>query len=606
MKLIIIESGNKIKTYKSVLHDQDVEVLATSGHIRELAIPDGYEIKNNKIHPKWKSICNKFFTSKLKEYSKKADQIILATDPDREGEAIAYAVMEYLGPKYNYKRADVHSITYGGIKSALENLRDINVGLVNAQLSRRLLDRMVGFIASDKCKKHLKEKKPTSAGRVQSVALRIVCDRESEIETFKSQEYYDLRSDFAVSSAGKSPPSQRGGRGRGRGKATNSTPRKMNSSSQVVENVKCILYKKKALTTENPLIFSKESMEKIAEYAKGQSYDMKIDEKINKKYAPPCFTTSAIQQSCSTKFHMNPSQTMSVLQKLFEEGHITYHRTDSVYIVKSAIDMARTIIEEKYGKKYVPAEPIFFKGKSAHSQEAHEAIRPTHPDRYPELKDADEAKVYRMIWERYISCQMIPMEEKIYMIDWEAKDITFQKTYSEMIEPGWKIVSTKTNSATETAAPKRGKKKVAEAAPEEEKETNDDDTNEPYPSWIKEYKSWNPKNVRLVTNETKPPYRYTQASLIRELEERGIGRPSTYAYIITKILTNRYVFAKGNLLFPTDWGKKLCGFLKEKYSSNFMDIEFTKNMEDTLDSISEGKTDYNKYVIDFHNNFIKI
>jgi DNA topoisomerase-1 len=561
MKLVIVESPNKISKLKSILRGEYV-ILPTVGHIRDLDDENGgFEVKNGKINPLYiPSKDKKAVIANLKKYAKHADEIILAGDGDREGEAICWHVMEILGKKQNYKRAVFQSITYPGVMEGMNNLRDIDMNMVNAQQARRLLDRIVGFRASEMCWKHLNDKAARSAGRVQSVALRIVMERDDEIANFKPEDYSELYIDV------KNPKQ---------------TIKQMllikvnNKPIERMKNTECVTIQKEITK-------------------KGYTMKMTKADKENKEvFSPPCYSTSMIQQTCSSKLNMNPNETMQHLQKLFEEGHITYHRTDSVFISKNAIDLSRKIIEDKFGKTYLPDTPIFFKNKNSNAQEAHEAIRPTDPENYPQLTEKI-AKVYELIWKRFIACQMKPAIDEHLTLEVGDSKYTFQRKYIREVFDGWRKVDRPEEENIVEEKPKRGRKKANNSIQEEI----------PTKNVIGE--QYQIEKTNIEDKQTQPPFHYTQASLIRELENRGIGRPSTYAYIMNKLVGNRYCIPKGKVLEIAEVGKKIVNLMKEKYHDNFIEINFTKEMEENLDKIADGKMDWNKYVYQFNENFQKI
>ncbi len=537
MKLLIVESPSKAKTIEKYL-DGKYTVRASVGHIRDLPksnknaidIPAGfiprYEISKDKEK----------IVSELKNLSHKADEIILATDPDREGEAISWHLKEVLGSdnkiKATIKRATFNEITKEAVSSAIEKPRDIDLDLVKAQEARRVLDRLVGYDLSGLIWK--KVRYGLSAGRVQSPAIRIIMEREREIRSFIPEKFWVIDGTFETIKREK----------------INLTCAEEPRDEKVV----------------------KEILEK-GQKEKWEIIDIKTSEQ--KRQPRPPFTTSVLQQTASTRLGFSPSRTMQVAQKLYEAGHITYMRTDSTNLSTIAQNQIISFIEKKYGKEY--AEPHFYKTKSKNAQEAHEAIRPTHIEKTQAGTTNEQKELYQLIWQRTLSSQMSDakiLKTKI-IANIESKSIpNFTANGSRILFLGWlKCDTIAKGEDVELPEVKTGEKiKLIE--------------------------------LRNTAKETEPPNRYTEAGLIKELESRGIGRPSTYASIMKTIEDRGYVKKEGKTLFPTDTGEVVSSFLENNFA-NYVSDDFTAKMEDELDDISNGKRDYTKTLKDFYDPFQK-
>lgn len=549
MKLLIVESPSKAKTIEKYL-DGAFTVRASVGHIRDLPksnkdaidIPGGfiphYEISKGKekvVHD-------------LKELGHKATEIMLATDPDREGEAISWHLKELLDRdtkvKAPIKRVTFHEITKEAVEEALKNPRDIDTDLVKAQEARRVLDRLVGYDLSGIIWK--KVRYGLSAGRVQSPALRIIMEREREIRAFIPEQYWVLDGLFET-----------------------------NKKNQIT--MSCVEEPRDEKVVNNIL--------ELGRKEKWYVKDLKTSEQKRQPRAP--FTTSTLQQTASTRLGFSPSRTMQVAQKLYEQGFITYMRTDSTNLSLVAQNQIISLVEKKYGKEY--AEKHTYKAKSKNAQEAHEAIRPTHVEQLSAGNNEEQHKLYQLIWERVVSSQMSDAKLLKTKITanignstpgvkspthpvWNFPDFTANG--SRVLFPGWLIC--------ETGA--RG-----------------EDVELPEVNIGEELKL-----IELNSTEkaTEPPNRYTEAGLVKELEARDIGRPSTYASIMKTIEDRGYVRKEGKTLFPTDTGDVVSSFLEENFGEYISDT-FTAEMEDKLDDISNGKRDYVKTLKDFYIPFQK-
>lgn len=559
MKLLIVESPSKAKTIEKYL-DGAYTVRASIGHIRDLpkSNKDAIDIEGGFI-PKYEiSKGKEKVVHDLKSLGEKATEIMLATDPDREGEAISWHLKELLDEdkkiKAKIKRVAFHEITKEAVEEALKNPRDIDENLVKAQEARRVLDRLVGYDLSGIIWK--KVRYGLSAGRVQSPALRIIMEREREIRAFIPETYWALVGLFA-------------------------SPRLVGLGLKTEETTI------KLTCTEEPR--DKKVVDKILDLGNKEKWfvkDLKTSEQKRSPRAP--FTTSTLQQTASTRLGFSPSRTMGVAQKLYEAGLITYMRTDSTNISIVAQKQILSLIEKKYGKEY--AQIHFYKAKSKNAQEAHEAIRPTHIDQINAGHNEEQKKLYKLIWERVVSSQM--SDAKLLKTKITAnishhpalkgtppqaggEEIPdFSANGSRVLFPGWLIC--------ETGA--RG-----------------EDVELPEVKIGDELKLI---ELNSFEKATEPPNRYTEAGLIKELEERDIGRPSTYASIMKTIEDRGYVKKEGKTLFPTDTGDVVSTFLENNFAQYISDT-FTAEMEGELDDISNGKREYVKTLKDFYIPFQK-
>ena len=537
MKLLIVESPSKAKTIEKYL-DGAYTVRASVGHIRDLPksnkkaidIPAGfvphYEISKGKekvVH-------------ELQGLAEKATEIMLATDPDREGEAIAWHIEELLKAdkkvKSPIKRVTFHEITKEAVEEALKEPRAIDTNLRKAQEARRVLDRLVGYDLSGIIWK--KVRYGLSAGRVQSPALRIIMEREREIRAFVPEKFWTLEGLFET-----------------------------NKKDKIT--LSCVEEPRDEKVVENIL--------KLGEKENWIVKDVKASEAKRSPRAP--FTTSTLQQTASSRLGFSPSRTMQVAQKLYEAGHITYMRTDSTNLAAVAVTQILKIVEKKYGKEY--AEAHTYKTKSKNAQEAHEAIRPTHVDSMNEGFNDEQKRLYRLIWERTVSSQMSDaklMKTKIVANIEKGEIPDFTANGSRVLFPGWLAADT---------------------------EARGEDVELPLVEVGQKLKL-----LELKSNEkfTEPPNRYTEAGLVKELEARGIGRPSTYASIMRTIEERGYVEKQGRTLFPTDTGDVVSSFLENNFAEYISDT-FTAEMEDKLDDISNGDREYEKTLKDFYIPFVK-
>lgn len=540
MKLVIVESPAKAKTIEKYLGD-GYTVKASVGHVRDLPksnknaidIDAGF-VPNYQIVPEKKEIIHD-----LKAAAAKADEIILATDPDREGEAIAWHLFHALGLESGKKKSGkkvsriaFHEITKEAIQEAMKHPRAIDQNLRQAQEARRVLDRLVGYDLSGLIWK--KVRYGLSAGRVQSPALRILMEREREIRAFIPETFWVLTASVTTK----------------KGEALTVTCEEEPTQRTRVDEI---------------LAAGKKASWSIA--------DVKETEVARNPRAP--FTTSTIQQSASTRLGFSPSRTMRAAQKLYEAGHITYMRTDSTNIGAAAQAQLIAVATERFGKEYV--RPASYKSKSKNAQEAHEAIRPTNASKEHAGNTDDEKKLYELILARSLASQMAPaglMQTKITTATDNAIVPAFSVTGSRVIFPGWLVADPR-----------------ARGEDVELPEVHDGE-------------SLTLKELSDLEKQTQPPNRYSEAGLIKELEKRGIGRPSTYAAIIRTIEERGYVLKEGRTLIPTDTGDVVSTFI-EKYFAEYISDSFTSEMEDELDEIARGERDYTKTLKDFYTPFSK-
>ena len=554
--LVIVESPAKAKTIGKYL-GPGYEVKASMGHVRDLPksklgvdVEHGFHVDYQPIKGKEEVI------SDLKKAAKKSEKVFLATDPDREGEAISWHLKEMLGiPDDKTYRVTFNEITKKVVNDSIANPRAIDMDLVNAQQARRVLDRIVGYQISPLLWKKIR--RGLSAGRVQSVATRLVCEREEEIKAFVPQEYWSIEADLA-----RIAPNL------GQFKAAfHGREKKMELHSK--DEVDAVM----AAVGQAPFAVT----------------GVKRQDKLRNP-APP-FITSTLQQEASRKLNMTPRRTMSIAQQLYEGvdiagegtvGLITYMRTDSLRLSDEATAAARDFILSRYGANYYPGKPRVYKTKSG-AQDAHEAIRPSNVNLTPEdvKKDltAEQYKLYKLIWSRFLACQMASAIYDSVSIEVTSAGYTFRATHSSLKFSGY------------TAVYVEGK--------DEEEET----FQSPLPD-LKEGETVELKGLKPDQHFTQPPGRYTEATLIKALEEKGIGRPSTYAPTISTILDREYVVKEGRNLRPTPLGEVVTGLMKDKFT-DIVDTAFTANMEEQLDEVETGKVDWKSLLGQFYGGFEK-
>ena len=556
--LVIVESPAKAKTIGKYL-GKEFDVMASYGHVRDLVPKEGAVDPDEGFAMKYQVIeKNEKHVNAIIRALKKAEALYLATDPDREGEAISWHLTELLREKdaLNDKpvhRVVFHEITKSAIKEAIDHPRDISGDLVSAQQARRALDYLVGFNLSPLLWK--KVQRGLSAGRVQSPALRMIVEREQEIEAFKAREYWSIEAD--VSKEGQ-PFVARLVRYRG-------------------DKVEQFSFGDEAA--------AREVERTITAAADGKLTTVSVDKKKRRRNPAAPFTTSTLQQEASRKLGFNTQWTMRVAQRLYEgielpdEGNvglISYMRTDSVTLANVALDEIREVIADRYGAANVPQEVRVFKTKAKNAQEAHEAIRPTSAARTPEsLKgklDEDQLKLYTLIWQRTLACQMVPAVFDTVALEFApgtgaaGEEHRFRANGSVLVEPGFMAVY------------------------QEGKDDNGDDDSDRLLPEISEGDVIDLDLLRPEQHFTEPPPRFTEASLVKTLEEYGIGRPSTYASIIATLKRREYVEMDGKRFLPTDIGRIVNGFLTEHFTQ-YVDYDFTARLEDDLDAISLGNKD---------------
>lgn len=561
--LVIVESPAKSKTIRKILGDS-YQIEASFGHVRNLPTKDpstenlGFDINNN-FEPKFEIIPGKqAVVKKLNDLAKKFDKIYLASDPDREGEAIAWHVRQILKvPDEKILRIVFNEITPKAVKYSVDNPRGIDMDMVQAQQTRQILDKLVGYKLSPVLWKQIGNRN-LSAGRVQSVALRMICEREEEIEAFIPQEYWSIHAN--LDKDGKTFEAELS---KIKGKAVEKT------------------------------IKNKEEAQKIVDFLTSYPSDFdvtKVTKKNTKRKPTAPFITSTMQRAASSKLGFGVQKTMQVAQKLYEGieidgtpvGLITYMRTDSVRVSDDAQSMAKDYILTNYGEKYYPEKPnSYVKGKQ-NVQDAHEAIRPSYPERTPEsikkYLDNDQFKLYKLIWDKFMSSQMTPADIANKTVEITAGDYTLKAGTSKVTFDGFLKVY---NDADEE---------------EQEAEAKIPDLNEG--DKVKCLK------VEPKQHFTQPPPRYNEASLVKALEEYGIGRPSTYATIITVIQTRKYVEKRDKALHPTLLGRTVSKQLVAQFA-DIMDYKFTAGMETKLDKIAEKKAIWNDVLQEFYTPFIE-
>ena len=566
MKLVIVESPNKVRKIREFL-GPGYRVSACFGHVRDLPVSGDLAVKfeGGKITPAYQMLERSArHIAELAQLAKQSEEVLLATDPDREGEAIAWHVSQLLGER-SYSRVVFNAVTKAEVQKAMAKPRALDRRLIDAQQARRVLDRVVGWLVSPTLRRLGKEAR--SAGRVQSVALRLVAEREKEIKKHSVVDYYVLEARLEKEGA---PPTF---------------------------SAKLVAWKSQPLAQR---LTAASVAEKTVEWCKRQSWRVhSCERRESVRNAPPPFTTATVQQAASVRLGLNPDQTMKLLQGLFEDGRITYHRTDSTALAPEAVEAARQVIRRDFPGPYMPREPIVHATKAANAQEAHEAIRPTHPESGPDaLGEGESGRLYRLIWQRFIACQMAAGRDQITTLQVACAPGAW-KTAEGVLEPmgvfeakgkvtlfdGWRRLAGE--DATEEAKRKPGRKESAEA--EEEEDQSELPMLEPgEPLKLLE--------LAALKRATKPPPRFTQASLIKKLEAEGIGRPSTYAAIMRVILDRGYVKDEKRKLHATPLGLSVTDFLVRHFTGNFIDLGYTARLEGDLDRIARGEADWEKVV----------
>ena len=570
-ELLIVESPAKAKTIKKYL-GKDFEILASYGHVRDLIPKEGAVNPEHNFAMQYALIeKNAKHMDMIIKAFKQADALYLATDPDREGEAIAWHIYEILKQKKLLKNKPIyrvvfHEITKSAVKAAVENPRHIAMDLVNAQQARRALDYLVGFTLSPLLWK--KVRRGLSAGRVQSPALRLIVEREEEIEAFKSQEYWTIIAN--------------------------------NKSEEKLFKARLIQYQQEKLSqfsigTEEQATTIKENLQQLAQ---GFLQVINVEKKQRKRNPAAPFTTSTLQQEAGRKLGFTAQRTMRLAQQLYEGidvgeglvGLITYMRTDSVHLSNEAIISIRELILQRYGEKDLPEAPRHFRTKSRNAQEAHEAIRPTHVEFSPEQVKKhlapDQFKLYELIWKRAIASQMIHATIDTVAVDLSAKgakDHCFRANGSTIVHAGFMSVYLESydDSKTKTLEDDRAKSEEESMLPP-----------------LKVGDQVNLIDINAEQHFTEPPPRYSEASLVKALEERDIGRPSTYVPIISTLQQREYVTLDQKRFKPTDVGRIVNKFLT-RYFMQYVDYAFTARLEDELDQISRGEKEWVPLLQDF-------
>lgn len=551
--LVIVESPAKCKTIKKYL-GKGFEVMASYGHVRDLVPKEGAVDTEHDFAMKYQLIeRNSKHVDNIVKAMKKSDALYLATDPDREGEAISWHLCELLTQRKALKDKPVHRVVFNeitkrAVNDALEHARELSTELVNAQQARRALDYLVGFNLSPLLWKKIR--RGLSAGRVQSPALRMIVEREIEIENFQPREYWTLEGDLSKD--------------------------KQEFAARLTQ-----LHgeKIKQFTINNSELANKARAD-LLKAANGELAVQEVEKKQRKRNPAAPFTTSTLQQEASRKLGFTASRTMRVAQQLYEGmdiggdtiGLITYMRTDSVNLAQDALDELRAYIPERYGAEALPGEPRVYKTKAKNAQEAHEAIRPTSirntPEEIRQYLNAEQLKLYDLIWKRTIACQMIHATINTVSVDLGCgKDNLFRATGSVVVDPGFMAVyqegeDDKKSDGEDSLLPPMEKGDICQL-----------------------------KDIRADQHFTEPPPRFSEASLVKTLEEYGIGRPSTYATIISTLQAREYVILENKRFYPTDVGRVVSKFLTEHFT-RYVDYDFTAKLEDELDAVARGEKDW--------------
>lgn len=567
--LVIVESPTKAKTISRFLGD-DYTIKYSMGHVMDLPKSKlGVDIEDN-FAPQYEIMADKKkMIAELRAAAKGVDMIYLATDPDREGEAISANIEELLttkGKKEKFKRIVFHEITETAIKHALESPRIVDANLVNAQTARRVLDRLVGYQLSPLLWK--KVRRGLSAGRVQSVALRLIVEREREIEKFAKEPYWTISANLEKEKT----------------KSDHAIFELLEINEKKIETSQSYdLYDGKYKISKTVIDTEEKAKEIVTDLSKKQFFVSDVAERQMKRSPLPPFTTSTLQQEAARRFSYPGKRTMSLAQKLYEEGFITYHRTDSVTMADTAIAAIREYVKASYGEKYIPSTVRVYTAKQKSAQEAHEAVRPTKMNMTLEgvkgTLGADYAKLYDLIWRRAVSSQMADALIESTTIYVDTKPVEKESTYrfkatgSVLAFDGFLKINPQ--ALQDTRLPRLAAQEILKA-----------------------------KTIIDEPHQTAPPPRYNDASLIATLEEKGIGRPSTYASIIGTIADRSYIERVERRFQPTSIGMAVNDFLVTNFST-IDDIPFTAGMEDKLDEIAEGKKGWVAMMNEFYDPFKK-
>jgi DNA topoisomerase-1 len=565
--LVIVESPAKAKTISKIL-GHDFQVKASVGHIRDLPRNKlGVDVKKN-FEPQYEVLNEKIpLVAELKKAAKAADHVYLAPDPDREGEAIAWHLSELLNlPKSKIHRIEFNEITKDAVLKAMKKPRQIDKSRVNAQQARRVLDRLVGYKISPLLWRRVNGR---SAGRVQSVAVRMICEREVEIESFKPQEYWSI-------------------------KALLSKQKHSFTASLYKYNNKRVIAATEKPTATSFIIGSTKEADKIVKSIQKETFEVAaINEKASQRQPSPPFITSTLQREASSQLGFAVKKTMQVAQSLYEGveiGHegpvglITYMRTDSTRIAKEAQDEALKFISKQYGKKYLPAKPRVYSRK-ANAQDAHEAVRPSYVKHTPESirrhLSPDQNKLYKLIWERFMASQMAAAELVTLTVEIEAGPALFRVSDTQTKFDGFTLVYNR-----------------ADLDKTNEGDSEDEEKGQKLPP-LKKNEKLKLEKIDPRQHFTQPPPRFNEASLVKTLEELGIGRPSTYASTVSTIVDRKYVDRLNKVLSPTKLGRTVNELLVEHFPS-IIDVKFTAKMELQLDKIEDDHVEWHGMLKDFY------
>jgi DNA topoisomerase-1 len=576
-RLVIVESPTKAKTIEKFL-GKDFEVLASYGHVRDLP-NNAAEIPAEVKKQKWSRLginVDSDFTplyiipsdkekrvNELKKAVKKASEVYLATDEDREGESISWHLLEVLDPKVPVKRLVFHEITKKAIEESLSNAREIDQNLVRAQETRRIIDRLYGYSVSPLLWKKMVPR--LSAGRVQSVAMRLLVQRERERARFRAADYWDLKAIFEAASD-RSLPFE--------GVLTHVDGKRVATGRDFDETTGKLIEKDSIILLDEP---AAQHLEKALKLGTPQIAEVESKPFTQRPYAP--FTTSTLQQEGSRKLGFGAKRTMAIAQTLYENGFITYMRTDSTNLSREAIEMARGYLEKRHGKAYVPEKPRSYSSSNDSAQEAHEAIRPTDASREPEkiaaaLSD-EQFKLYRLIWQCFVACQATDAE-------WDSTSVRLRRTDRDtgaVFKANGRVLRFD------------GFYKISG--------TPKDDGEQVLPDFEKGTKLA-PFDIEPRQKFQAPPPRYSEATLVKKLEEEGIGRPSTYASIINVIENRGYVEQRDRRFYATALGEAVTGFLKDGFENQFIEIGYTREIEQELDQVAQGKKRWTDVLHEFH------
>lgn len=565
--LVIVESPKKAKTISKIL-GRSFQVKASVGHVRDLPRNRlGVNVRKN-FEPQYEVLKEKEpIVQELKDAADEAEKVFLAPDPDREGEAIAWHLSELLDlPKKKLHRIEFNEITKDAVMAAIKKPRKIDRRLVDAQQARRVLDRLVGYKISPLLWRKVNGR---SAGRVQSVAVRLICEREQEIDDFDAKEYWSIKGEFAKAKS-----------------------KKPFIAPLVKWEGKRVIAASEKSTAQTTIIENEKTAKKIVGKVKKAEFEVaSVTNKKSERKPQAPFITSTLQREAANVLGYPVKKTMKIAQQLYEGtelgdegpvGLITYMRTDSTRVAESAQAEALEFIENRYGEEYIPAKPRVYARKGKSVQDAHEAIRPSYADKSPEkikmYLSSDQYKVYKLIWERFIGSQMASAKLVTRTVEISAGEAVFRASATDKTFAGYTIVYEKFQTGEE-------KEEEAVKLPE-----------------LKKGEELSLKDIEQNQHFTQPPPRYNEASLVKTLEELGIGRPSTYAATVATVIDRKYVERNKKVLFPTKLGQAVNGLLVEHFG-NVVDVSFTADMESKLDKIEEDKVDWHGMLKDFYKPF---